>query len=101
MHTSVTSSDDWMIPEGTEIRSADDEKLGNAVSTNADFLVVEKGFVFPTDYYIPTTAITSFDGDKVHLSMTKDEVLHQGWDRRPATYVTTTTIPAGTLDADR
>jgi len=77
-----------IIPEGTEIRSADDVKLGNAVTANPDYVVVEKGFLFPTDYYIPTSAITNYDGDKAYLSLTKDEVLGQGWDQRPSTVVT-------------
>jgi len=76
----------WNIPEGTEIRSVDDEKLGKAVAVQPDYIVVEKGFFFPTDYYIPTTAVTNYDGDKAYLGLTKDEVLHQGWDREPTAY---------------
>jgi len=71
------------IPQGTEIRSADDEKLGKIVAAERGYLVVEKGFVFPTDYYIPTTAIASYDGKRAYLTLNKDEVLHQGWDRIP------------------
>jgi len=74
----------WTIPEGTEIRSADDVKLGKAIATTPEYMVVEKGFLFPTDYYIPTRAITQYDGETVHLGLTKDEVLHQGWDHRPS-----------------
>lgn len=83
------------IPEGTELRSADDEKLGKVVSANRDFVVLEKGFVFPTDFYIPTSAVDRFDGETAYLGLTKDEVLHQGWDRRPSGWATTVESRAG------
>lgn len=77
------------IPEGTELRSADDETLGKVISANRDFVVLEKGFVFPTDFYIPTNAVDRFNGEIAYLGLTKDEVLHQGWDRRPSEWLTT------------
>jgi hypothetical protein len=95
--TTEGTQPNWIIPEGTEIRSADDAKLGKAVTTNPEYVVVEKGFLFPTDYYIPTTAIASYDGETARLSVTKDEVLHQGWDRQPDTAVATPVAPVDIL----
>jgi hypothetical protein len=83
------------IPEGTELRSADDEKLGKVISANRDFVVLEKGFVFPTDFYIPTSAVDRFDGETAYLGLTKDEVLHQDWNRRPSGWVTPAESRAG------
>jgi uncharacterized protein (TIGR02271 family) len=71
----------WQIPEGTDVIGADGDKVGKVVAAQAQYIVVEKGFFFPTDYYIPTNAINNYDGDKVYLSVTKDEALNQGWDR--------------------
>jgi uncharacterized protein (TIGR02271 family) len=48
-----------------------------------DYVVVSEGFFIPTDYYIPTSAITSTSEDIVYLSVTKDEALNQGWDVEP------------------
>jgi len=71
----------WQIPEGTDVVGADGEKVGKVVAADASSIVVEKGFFFPTDSTIPTSAINSFDGDKVYLNVTKDQALTQGWNQ--------------------
>jgi len=76
-----TIVDQWQIPEGTDVVGSDGDKVGKVVAAESSYIVVEKGFFFPTDYYIPTNAINNFDGDKVYLSVTKDEALNQGWDQ--------------------
>jgi len=84
----------WQIPEGTDVVGADGNKVGKVVAAETSYIVVEKGFFFPTDYYIPTSAINTFDGDKVYLTVTKDEALNQGWDQQltePLDTVTDTT----------
>jgi uncharacterized protein (TIGR02271 family) len=45
--------------------------------------VVEKGFFFPTDYYIPMSAVASADNDQVYLNLAKDAALQSGWDAQP------------------
>jgi len=99
----------WQIPEGTDVVGADGDKVGKVVAAESSYIVVEKGFFFPTDYYIPTSAINTFDGDKVYLTVTKDEALNQGWDQQlteplDTTYDTTYTTPTATstsLEGDR
>jgi hypothetical protein len=73
----------WQIPEGVDVVGSDGEKVGKVIATTASFVVVEKGFFFPTDYYVPVEAVANFDGDKVTLTVSKDEALHQGWDVIP------------------
>jgi uncharacterized protein (TIGR02271 family) len=73
----------WNIREGTEVFGADGDKVGKVIGATNRYIVVEKGFFFPTDYYIPTSAIASADADKIYLSFTKDEALNQGWDTQP------------------
>jgi uncharacterized protein (TIGR02271 family) len=72
----------WQIPEGTDVFGSDGDKVGKIVAAESTYIVVEKGFFFPTDYYIPTSAINTFDGDKVYLTVSKDEALNQGWDQQ-------------------
>ncbi|HEY7029820.1 MAG TPA: DUF2382 domain-containing protein [Thermomicrobiales bacterium] len=72
----------WQIPEGTDVVGADGDKVGKVIAAEPSYIVVEKGFFFPTDYYIPMSAISNFDGDKVYLSVTKDQALNQGWDQQ-------------------
>jgi len=76
------TTEQWQIPEGTDVVGSDGDKVGKVVAAESAYIVVEKGFFFPTDYYIPTNAISNFDGDKVYLSVTKDEALNQGWDQQ-------------------
>jgi len=82
------TTEQWVIPEGTEVVAADGDKVGKVIDAQGDYLVVEKGFFFPTDYYVPRTAIASYDGDKAYLAVTKDQALSQAWDAVPDTYGT-------------
>src|SRR5688572_25645743 len=72
------------IRDGAEVYGADGEKVGKIVNVRDDHVVVEKGFFFPHDYYVPLSAIARGDGDDVYLTLTRDEALEQGWDVPPA-----------------
>jgi uncharacterized protein (TIGR02271 family) len=91
------TTEQMIIPEGTEVIAADGDKVGKVVAAEGDYLVVEKGWLFPTDYYVPRTAINAYDGDKAYLAVTKDQALNQAWDVAP----TTTTYPGVTAVDDR
>jgi uncharacterized protein (TIGR02271 family) len=54
------------------------------------YIVVEKGFFFPTDYYIPMSAVASYDNDQVYLNLAKDAALNSGWDAQPTDLETAT-----------
>lgn len=77
----------WTFAEGATVYGADGEKVGQVIALYGDFVVVEKGFFFPTDYYIPTSAVASYEGDEITLNVTKDEALHHGWDEIPTVLV--------------
>ncbi len=68
---------------GATVYGADGEKVGTIAGVGGSYVVVEKGFFFPEDYYIPVSAVTDASSDAVHLSVTKDEALHQGWNEAP------------------
>src|ERR671913_294940 len=78
MSSSTGSS---QINIGDDVYGSDGDKVGTVAEVQSSYIVVEKGFFFPTDYYIPTSAVANFDGDKVYLSVTKDEALNQEWDQ--------------------
>lgn len=79
------------LSSGMDVKGSDGEKVGSVQEVQGDYVVVSKGFFFPTDYYIPTSAIASADEDNVYLNVTKDQALNQGWDTVPETTTTTTT----------
>ncbi len=56
------------------------EKVGEVAQATDSFFVVSKGFFFPTDRYIPFSAISNVDDAKVFLSLTKDEIDARGWE---------------------
>ena len=74
MSTSYTSTD---IITGAEVFGADGDKVGTVAAVYPGYIVVEKGFFFPTDYYIPMSAVASYDNDQVYLNLAKDAALEQ------------------------
>jgi len=81
------------INTGAEVFGADGEKVGTIAAIYPAYIVVEKGWFFPTDYYIPWSAIASADPDRVSLKLSKDATLNRGWDVRPTDLETATTLP--------
>src|SRR5215207_5001464 len=91
---------------GAEVFVADGDKVGTVSEVYPGYIIVEKGFFFPTDYYIPMSAIASYDTDRVYLSVSKDAALGRGWNVRPvdletATVGTTTATTDTFTDTDR
>jgi uncharacterized protein (TIGR02271 family) len=82
MSTSVGSS---QIGVGDDVLGSDGEKVGTVAEVQPSYLVVEKGFFFPTDYYIPLSAVASAGNGQVFLRMPKDAALQSGWDTVPDT----------------
>lgn len=87
--------------EGATVYGADGDKVGKIIAASSQYVVVEKGFFFPTDYFIPTSAIANTDGDNVYLNVTKDDALNSGWDQIPAGYEEGGTYSTGTGYADQ
>jgi uncharacterized protein (TIGR02271 family) len=83
------------INVGDDVYGSDGDKVGSVAEVQSGYLVVEKGFFFPTDYYIPTSAIASASGGQIYLSTTRDAALNSGWDTVPDVQ---TTASAATID---
>jgi len=72
-------TDQVELHPGMTVRSHDDEKLGKIVRLQDNQLLVEKGFFFPQDYWVPVSAVENADDDNVYLNVDKDQVLAQRW----------------------
>ena len=94
MSTMDTMYGQYAFREGMTVYGADGEKVGKVVAVDPSYVVVEKGFFFPSDYYIPASAIANIDEDHLYLTVSKEEALHQGWDQPP-------TATTGVTDEDR
>lgn len=78
------------IREGATVYAADGEKIGKVIGYDGQAITVEKGWLFPTDYFVPVSAIGSQQGDDIYLTVTKDEALNSDWTNIPAGDLTTT-----------
>jgi uncharacterized protein (TIGR02271 family) len=74
----------WEIDHGYDVFAADGEKVGDVQEVHPHYLVVSKGFFFPTERYVPVAAITDVRDERVSLNVTKDQIDSQGWDTVPA-----------------
>jgi uncharacterized protein (TIGR02271 family) len=72
------------IERGWDVYDADGGKVGDVQEATGSYLVTEKGFLFPTERYIPRSAITRVEHDRVYLNVRKSDIDSQGWDRKPA-----------------
>jgi uncharacterized protein (TIGR02271 family) len=88
------------INVGDEVFGSDGGKVGEVAIVYPAYIVVEKGFFFPTDYSIPYSAIASSGGRQIFLNVTKDEALNSGWNVAPADLEAATTTATIASDDD-
>jgi len=86
-----SSSFSSQISVGDEVYGSDGDKVGTVAEVQSSYIVVEKGFFFPTDYYIPMSAVSTTSGGQVSLNVAKDAALNSGWDTLPDTGTVLTT----------
>jgi len=71
------------VHEGSDVYSADDQKIGTISEIHDKFLVAHKGFFFPKDLYIPSDVIDRVENDRVYVNVDKDYVNDQHWEAAP------------------
>jgi len=71
------------LTKGADVYGSDGEKVGSIAEVHPTYVVVAKGFLFQTDYYIPIAAFSGVRDNKLYLNVTKDAALNQGWEARP------------------
>ena len=79
------------VPAGATVYDVAGEKLGKVSGGIAlgEYFRLEKGLLFPHEYYVPKSAIARIDPDGVYLNVTKDDVKTRGWDHPPTESVET------------
>jgi uncharacterized protein (TIGR02271 family) len=75
------------IPDGATVYDLTGEKVGTVLENNQQdgYLVVEKGWLFPKDFYVPTAQIESVEPDAVYLRIGKDDLSGAQYDQPPTT----------------
>ena len=71
------------IKEGMHIYTSDNRELGHVAKAYEDSILVHKGLIFPTNRYIPYSAIVSIQDDRVQLNMPLEEAKQKIWEKRP------------------
>jgi uncharacterized protein (TIGR02271 family) len=94
------SSESSQISVGDDVYGSDGDKVGTVAEVQTGYIVVEKGFFFPTDYYIPMSAVSSAGDGQITLNVAKDAALNSGWDTMPDVQTTTMTGAATATATD-
>lgn len=73
--------------EGTPVYDVNGAKVGTISDqgVQGDNLVLQKGLIFPHDYYVPLRAVSHSDADGIYLNATKDDVTNQTFDNATVT----------------
>ena len=53
------------LAAGAEVYGADNEKIGHVADVGQNYFLVQKGWLFIRDLYLPTSLITRADADRV------------------------------------
>jgi len=72
----ISDTADWPIMEGMTVYGIDGEKLGNVrnYDPQADYLDVQKGWLFHKDFYVPVSAVNAVMGDGLTLRLTHQDL---------------------------
>jgi uncharacterized protein (TIGR02271 family) len=80
---SMSMMDVSQIQSGWDVYGSDGDKIGDVSDVGPNYVLVTKGFLFTKDIYIPTSAITGIENERVYLNVAKDQVDSMGWDQAP------------------
>jgi len=85
------------IQPGWNVYGSDGDKIGDVAEVGPNYVLVQQGWLFTTDIYIPTSAIADYQNDGIVLNTTKDNIKTMGWDQPPTDVGTTTTGTTSTM----
>lgn len=71
------------IQTSMRVYTSDHQELGHIAHVFEDSFLVHKGFFFPTDRYIPYSAIAEVKDNAVFLTMDLEEAKGKEWEKRP------------------
>jgi uncharacterized protein (TIGR02271 family) len=83
------------VTAGTSVYDSNGDKVGNVVEydSQAGYMVVEKGWLFHTDLYVPLTLISTTDDQGIYLKISKDDLKADQYTSPPTGYGLGATSP--------
>jgi hypothetical protein len=85
MMDNTPATDELMVAhsytEGTAVLDSQGEKVGvvSLPTTQGNYLVMKKGWLFTYELYIPLSAIHAQDANGIYLNLSKDELQDEQW----------------------
>jgi uncharacterized protein (TIGR02271 family) len=79
------SFDPRQIQQGCDVYGSDGDKIGDVSEVHEQYLVISKGFLGTSERFVPFSAVSRIERDRVELNVTKDEIDQRGWDKAPET----------------
>lgn len=89
-----------VIAPGADVVGSDGDKIGTVKEVHPGYMTVEKGWFFPSDHYIPASAIADANEDTVFLNVARGEALKKGWENPPPSTDGANDTSTDTPDAD-
>ena len=83
------------VSVGTNVYSQDGAKIGDVSEVGDDYLLVQKGWLFVTDRYVPMSAIERSDADGIYLNVTESRLDSMDWSAPPAAGTSRTAATTG------
>jgi len=83
------------VQSGATVYGSDGDKIGDVAEVGPNYILVQQGWLFTKDIYIPLSAVSGADNDGITLNITKPQVSNMGWDSAPMEETTTSTNTAG------
>ncbi|MDQ6905508.1 MAG: DUF2382 domain-containing protein [Chloroflexota bacterium] len=72
------------LAAGADVYGSDNEKIGTVADVGQNYFLVQKGWLFIKDLYLPTSTIAQADGNDVYLNLTKQQAEQMGRDELPS-----------------
>ncbi len=78
------TAQEWVVEPGTDVVDSQGSHVGRVDDIRDGHLVVRKGRLFASDYYIPFGTIASHDETTIYLNVVADDEAARLWHQRPA-----------------
>ena len=70
----MRTHDTTQVRTGIDVYGADGEKIGTVADASNNYFVIERGYLFTTDLFVPTSAVAAVLDDRVELNLTKEQI---------------------------
>jgi uncharacterized protein (TIGR02271 family) len=79
----MTTTSGKTLRVGMTVFGNDREKIGDIARLGDNHFIIEKGWLFPEDVYVPHAVVASVTDEDVFLTLTKNQVESQDWSVAP------------------